>query len=134
MPSPDPRQGKTGRPDNGRVALICAAVFVAMTGAAFASVPLYRAFCQTTGFAGAVPRAATGAKTVLTRRLSTIFDPNVRDLPWTFAPEQRRQSLRIGDTGLAFFTVTNTSDHAITGRALYNVSPDQAGAYFRKLQ
>jgi cytochrome c oxidase assembly protein subunit 11 len=119
---------------NGRVALICTAVFVAMTGAAFAAVPLYRAFCQSTGFAGAIPRAKAAPGVVLARRLMVSFDTNVRGLPWTFTAEQRSQSLRIGDTGLAFFEVANTGDHPLTGRAVYNVSPDQAGAYVRKLQ
>ena len=119
---------------NGRVALICAAVFVVMTGAAFAAAPLYRAFCQTTGFGGAIPRAKTAPGVVLTRRLTVSFDTNVRGLPWTFKAEQRSQSLRLGDTGLAFFEVANTSDRPLTGRAVYNVTPDQAGAYVRKLQ
>ena len=119
---------------NSRVALICVAVFVAMTGAAFAAVPLYRAFCQSTGFAGAIPRARTAPGVALARRLTVSFDTNVRGLPWTFTAEQRSQSLRIGDTGLAFFDVANTSDHPLTGRAVYNVTPDQAGAYVRKLQ
>ena len=34
------------------VALLCAALVILMTGAAFAAVPLYRLFCQVTGFDG----------------------------------------------------------------------------------
>ena len=131
--SPTPTSSRGARA-NRRVALICVGVFVAMTGAAFAAVPLYREFCQTTGFAGAVPRAQKASTVVLDKRLTVSFDTNVRGLPWVFKPEQTSQSLRIGATGLAFFTVENLSDHPITGRASYNVAPDQAGAYFRKLQ
>jgi cytochrome c oxidase assembly protein subunit 11 len=119
---------------NGRLAIICAGVFVLMIGAAFAAVPFYRAFCQATGFAGAVPRAQRAPGAVLARRLTVNFDTNVRGLPWRFQAEQRRQTLPIGKSGLAFFTVENTSDHALTGRAVYNVTPDQAGEYMRKLQ
>lgn len=119
---------------NGRVVLICLAVFAAMTGAAFAAVPLYRIFCQTTGFAGAIPRATRAPGQVLDRKLTVGFDTNVRDLPWTFKPEQTSQTLDIGSTGLAFFTVTNNGNRPLTGRAAYNVAPDQAGYYFRKLQ
>ena len=119
---------------NGRVALVCAVVLVAMAGAAYAAVPLYRAFCQATGFAGTVSRAKSAPGAVLDRSLVVRFDTNVRGLPWSFAPEQRRQSLRIGETGLAFFTVTNNSDKPLTGRAAYNVSPDLAGAYFHKIK
>ena len=119
---------------NSRTVLICALVLVAMTGAAYAAVPLYRAFCQATGFAGTVSRATAAPGTVLDRRLIVRFDTNVRGLPWSFEPEQRRQSLRIGESGLAFFIVTNNSDKPLTGRAAYNVSPDLAGAYFHKIK
>ncbi|WP_249138094.1 cytochrome c oxidase assembly protein [Phenylobacterium montanum] len=119
---------------NGRVALICVGVFAAMTGAAFASVPLYRAFCQATGFSGNVPKASKAAGQVLDQKLTVSFDTNVRGLPWNFAPEQLHQTIKIGETGLAFFTVTNTSEQPLTGHAVYNVTPLQAGTYFRKLQ
>ena len=119
---------------NGRVALICVGVFVTMTGAAFASVPLYRAFCQATGFSGAVPKASAGSTTVLAQQVTVRFDTNVRDLPWSFAPEVNQQTVHIGETGLAYFTVVNRADHPVTGHAAYNVTPLQAGSYFRKLQ
>ena len=122
------------RGGNARIALICVGVLAVMTGAAFAAVPLYRAFCQSTGFSGAVPRATSKPGAVLDQRVTVRFDTNVRDLPWTFAPVDTHQSVRIGETGLAFFTVSNTSDRPLTGRASYNVVPLQAGAYFHKLQ
>ncbi|RZJ74261.1 MAG: cytochrome c oxidase assembly protein, partial [Brevundimonas sp.] len=34
------------------IAAVCALTVVGMTGAAFAAVPLYRMFCQATGFDG----------------------------------------------------------------------------------
>lgn len=119
---------------NARVVIACVVVLAAMTGAAFAAVPLYRIFCQTTGFAGAVPRAERAPSVILDRELTVDFDSNVRGLPWTFVPVQTSQTLKLGQTGLAFFTVTNNSDAPLTGHAAYNVTPDQAGAYFRKLQ
>ena len=39
------------------VAVWCAVLVVAMVGAAYAAVPLYRLFCQVTGFDG-TPRIA----------------------------------------------------------------------------
>jgi cytochrome c oxidase assembly protein subunit 11 len=119
---------------NSRLALICALVFVGMVGAAFASVPLYKAFCQLTGFGGTVRKADAAPDTVLATPITIRFDSNVRDLPWTFKAEQVSQTLKIGATGLAFFKVTNTGATATTGRASYNVVPDQAGAYFQKLE
>ncbi len=119
---------------NTRLAAICALVFALMVGAAFASVPLYKAFCQLTGFGGAVRKAEIAPSTVLARPISIRFDSNVRGLPWTFKAEQVSQTLKIGATGLAFFKVTNTGNTATIGRAAYNVVPDQAGAYFQKLE
>ena len=119
---------------NRRVALICTVVFAAMVGAAFAAVPVYRAFCQVTGYGGTVRKAEAAPGAVVDREVTVSFDANVRGLPFDFAPEQRAQTVRLGETKLAFFKVTNRSDKPITARALYNVAPDQAGTYFRKLQ
>ena len=124
-----------GQRDNRRVALWCIAVLVLMTAAGFAAVPMYRIFCQRTGFGGTVSRATTGPTgAVLAQKLTVTFDTNVRGLPWAFTPDQGSQTINIGSTGLAFFTVTNRSDQPETGHAVYNVTPEQAGAYFHKLQ
>jgi cytochrome c oxidase assembly protein subunit 11 len=101
---------------NRRVGVICALGFAAMVGAAYASVPLYKAFCQVTGYDGTVRKADVAPTQVLGKTLNIRFDANVRDLPWDFAALQ-----------------TNHSDKAITGRAVFNVTPEQAGAYFEKL-
>lgn len=122
------------RKRNAKVALICAAAFFGMTGAAFAAVPLYKMFCQVTGFDGATRRAKSESDTVLGKTLTIRFDANVRDLPWTFKAEQTSQEAKIGETKIAFFKVTNNSDKPVTGRALFNVVPEQAGPYFQKLQ
>jgi cytochrome c oxidase assembly protein subunit 11 len=129
-----PTSDSERRRANSRIVLACAAVFVVMTGAAFAAVPLYRAFCQATGFAGLVPRATQAPTSVLAQTVTVSFDTNVRGLPWAFRPLQPSQTLHVGQTGLAFFTVTNSSDKPLTGRASYNVTPNLAGAYLRKLQ
>jgi len=105
-----------------------------MAGAAYASVPLYRVFCQVTGFDGTVRRAEAAPTRVLERTVKVRFDTNVRDAPLTFRAEQVSQTLRVGETGLAFFEVTNTSDAPVVGQAVYNVVPEQAGAHFRKIQ
>jgi cytochrome c oxidase assembly protein subunit 11 len=97
-------------------------------------VPLYRAFCQATGFAGAVGRAEAAPDRVLAKTITVRFDVNTRDLPWDFTAEQNTQTVKLGETKLAFFKVTNHADHPVTARAVFNVVPVQAGAYFRKLQ
>ncbi|NEX93540.1 cytochrome c oxidase assembly protein [Caulobacter sp. 17J65-9] len=119
---------------NARVAVICAVVVAGMVGAAFAAVPLYRLFCQVTGFDGTVRRATAAPTTVLERPVKIRFDANVRDLPWDFKAEQVTQDLKVGATGLAFFKVTNHGDKPLTGTAAYNVVPEGAGPYFQKLE
>lgn len=119
---------------NGRVALICAAAFFGMVGAAYAAVPLYKLFCQVTGFDGTVRKAEAKPTKILDRKVTIRFDANIRELPWQFQTLQASQDIRIGDTGLAFFKVTNPTDKPQTGRALYNVVPESAGPYFQKLE
>ena len=119
---------------NLRIGVICAVVFAGMVGAAYAAVPLYRAFCQVTGFDGTVRKAEAAPTRVLDRTLTIRFDANVRNLPWEFRPDQVSQEVKIGDTGLAFFRVTNNGKAPITGRATYGVTPEQAGLYFQKLE
>ena len=122
---------------HGRIGLLCGAVAMAMVGAAYAAVPLYRAFCEFTGFDGATRRAETapGKDKVLSETLTIRFDANVRGgLPWTFTAEQTSQSAKIGETKVAMFKVVNNSDKPVTGRAVFNVVPEQAGPYFQKLE
>ena len=116
------------------IAIVCVLGVMGMTGAAFAAVPLYRMFCQVTGFDGTVRRADKAPDTVLDQTVLVRFDTNVRGLPMTFRAEQTTQRVRIGETGLAYFDVTNTSDQPIQVRAGYNVVPEYTGPYFQKLQ
>ncbi len=116
------------------IAIVCVVAVMAMTGAAFAAVPLYRLFCQVTGFDGTVMKADKAPDTVLDETVLIRFDTNVRGLPMIFKAEQVSQRVRIGETGIAFFDVTNTSDRPIHATAAYNVVPERAGPYFQKLQ
>lgn len=119
---------------NRRIALICAAGFFGMVGAAYAAVPLYKMFCQVTGFGGTVSKAEAAPGKILDKKVTVRFDANVRTLPWDFSTEQVSQDINIGATGLAFFKVTNNGDKPMTGRAAYNVVPEAAGPYFQKLE
>ena len=97
-------------------------------------MPLYRAFCQLTGFDGTVHKADVAPDKVLNKTLTIRFDANVRNLPWSFAPEQVSQEVKIGETGLAFYKVTNNGKTPLTAQATYNVVPESAGLYFQKLE
>ena len=122
---------------NAKVAVACVLGVTAMIGLAYASVPLYRLFCQVTGFDGTVMRVeeAPDPARISEREVNITFDTNVRNgLPWTFQSEQLHQTVHVGETAIAYFRVTNTSDQPVAGIAAYNVVPESAGAYFLKLQ
>ncbi|HZA00670.1 MAG TPA: cytochrome c oxidase assembly protein [Hyphomicrobiaceae bacterium] len=118
-----------------RVALWCVAVVGAMAGLAYASVPLYRLFCQVTGYGGTTQRVSKAPTTVLDRTVTVRFDANVASgLAWTFEPVERKVDVKIGATTLAFYRATNTSSRPLTGLATFNVTPEVAGVYFNKLE
>jgi cytochrome c oxidase assembly protein subunit 11 len=134
MPPSSTSRRKLSR--NALVGLIGGGVAIAMVGAAYAAVPLYKTFCQLTGFDGTIRAAKADGPTgpALDRTLTVKFDTNVRNLPWTFRALQRSQEVQVGLPSIAFFEVTNDSDKAITGRATYNLVPETAASYFLKTQ
>jgi cytochrome c oxidase assembly protein subunit 11 len=122
---------------NQRTAGMAALFVLAMVGLAFASVPLYRMFCQATGFDGTTQRAEGKAAPgpVAGERVSVRFDANTAlTLPWKFAPERTTETVTIGEREIAVYRAKNLSARPITGRATFNVSPVQAGKYFTKIQ
>jgi len=120
---------------NGRTAAVFVLIVVAMVGLAFASVPLYRMFCQVTGFAGTTQRGVAAPGEVVGKIVSVRFDSNTSTgLPWEFKPEKHVQRVAIGARQMAFYTARNLSDKPITGTATFNVTPNQAGPFFSKIQ
>ena len=117
------------------VALSLAALVAGMVGLAFASVPLYRMFCQVTGYGGIPQRAEKAPGEVLDRTIRVRFDGNVdHGLPWTFAPVQQTMDVKIGETALAFFKATNQTSAPVSGTAIFNVAPELASRYFTKIE
>jgi cytochrome c oxidase assembly protein subunit 11 len=121
---------------NGRTALVAGLVVIFMVGLAFASVPLYRIFCQVTGFAGTTQRAREAdVPGAVGRMISVRFDANTSPaLPWRFEPVETHRRVAIGARNIALFSARNLSDHPVTGSATFNVTPSQAGQYFTKIQ
>ena len=124
---------------NGRVARRLVAVAVGMVALAYAAVPLYEAFCKTTGFGGtpvAARQDTQGAdRPVIARTVNVRFDSNVDpNLPWRFEPLERQVTMRLGEEHLTHFRATNRSQRPIVGTATYNVTPETSGPWFNKLQ
>lgn len=122
-------------PRNLRVALMAASVAAGMVGLSFASVPLYRLFCQVTGFGGTTQRADAAPEQVSDKIVSVRFDANTSEkLPWAFHPVQNTVNVRVGEQSMAYYEAINRSGETLTGTAVFNVTPPQAGAYFNKIQ
>jgi cytochrome c oxidase assembly protein subunit 11 len=120
---------------HGIVALSCAGLVAVMVGLSFAAVPLYRLFCQVTGYGGVPQRAEAAPGEVLDRTIRIRFDANVdHALPWAFEPVERVIEVKIGETALAFFKASNESSAQVTGTAIFNVSPELAARYFAKIE
>src|SRR3546814_10586169 len=105
---------------------------LAMLGLGFASVPLYRIFCERTGFGGTTQRADADVQVAEAagHRMSIRFDSNVMPgMPWQFHPERHTQTVTVGARNMAIFVAKNLSDRPVTGTATFNVTPSQAGAY-----
>lgn len=129
-PAPAPKRDR-----KGLVALSLVGLVAGMVGLSFAAVPLYRMFCQVTGYGGVPQIAEALPGEVLDRTITVRFDANVdRALPWDFTPEQRAIDVRIGESGLAFFKAHNNTDKPVTGTAGFNVVPEIAGRYFNKIE
>lgn len=119
---------------NGATALAALGVIVAMIGLTAASVPLYRLFCQVTGFGGTTQVAERAPDHVLDRTIEVRFNADVDpDLPWSFQPVERSVTVRLGEERLAFYRAVNRSDQPVVGSAVFNVTPNKAGLYFSKI-
>ena len=130
-----PFKDKASRNANLRVAAACVVFFASMIGAAYASVPLYKLFCQVTGFGGTPKIASAAPDQVLSHNIKVRFDGNVNGgLPIKFGPVEREVEVKLGETRQISFTATNMTSRDVKAIATFNVTPETAGAYFNKLQ
>jgi len=123
------------------IAFYLSGVAILTVGLSYASVPLYQAFCQVTGYGGTVQEAGEAKLEQLStgktgeRTLIINFDAGTgTGMPWKFKPLQQAVKLVTGETALAFYNAENPTNHPMTGVATYNVTPMKAGLYFNKVQ
>lgn len=122
---------------NTRTGLMAAAIALSMVGVGFAAVPIYRIFCQVTGFGGTTMRVSEAQAATVEAVSKTIvvrFDANQRGLPWEFKPERPTDTVSIGARDMSIFIAKNLSNAPMVGTATFNVTPAQAGKYFNKIQ
>ncbi|OJF92854.1 cytochrome c oxidase assembly protein [Pararhizobium antarcticum] len=120
---------------NGAIVAACLTFVVAMTGMAYAAVPLYDMFCRVTGYNGTTKRVEQASEIILDKTIRVTFDSNTgSDLPWDFKPVKREIEIKIGETVQVDFTAKNLSSKPTTGQAVFNVTPMAAAAYFNKVE
>ncbi|MGH8028678.1 MAG: cytochrome c oxidase assembly protein [Arenimonas sp.] len=113
---------------------VLVALAVGMVGLAYASVPLYRLFCQVTGFGGTTQEAQQPSAVVLDRTVVVRFNADVaRGMPWRFTPARRSVEVKLGQTTQATYIAENPTARPITGTATFNVTPEKVGRYFIKI-
>ena len=109
-------------------------IVAGMLAMTYAAVPLYRVFCQVTGFGGTTQVAKQAPNEVLDRIVTVRFNADLAPgMAWTFEPAQRDMTVKVGETGLAYYRAHNLTDRPIVGMATFNVTPDKAGQYFNKI-
>ena len=119
---------------NRTVAIRMALFALAMLGLAFASVPLYRVFCQVTGFGGTTQKA-DAAPGAVAGQIGVRFDANIDPaLPWKFEPVQETVRIHPGARTTIYYQATNYTARSTTGQAIFNVTPESAGKYFSKIE
>mgnify|MGYP001232824198 FL=1 len=109
-------------------------VAVLMLGLAFASKPIYDTFCRVTGFGGTTQVATQRPDRILDRVITVRLDANAPNTPFDFKPVDRKTDIKIGDTTIVTFELTNTSNRPVLGLAGYNVTPFKTAEYFTKLE
>ncbi|MBC6405711.1 MAG: cytochrome c oxidase assembly protein [Rhodospirillales bacterium] len=117
------------------MAVVLGLVVCGMVGLSFAAVPLYRLFCQVTGYGGTPQIADAVPDAPFERQMKIRFDANVAPgLPWQFEPEVRQVTVKIGEPTLIYYKARNMGELATAGTATFNVTPLKVGQYFGKVQ
>lgn len=110
-------------------------IAIGMLMLTFASVPLYRVFCQVTGFGGTTQAATSLPDHIYDRNMTILFDAqSFSSLPWKFEPMQNSLTMKVGENKMAYFRATNLGDKVTHGTATFNVTPNKIGQYFVKTQ
>ncbi len=121
---------------NLRTVVPLLAVLAMMATLMYYAVPLYNMFCQVTGIGGTTQRVAEGSNVpILDRKITVRFSTEVQpDLPWTFEPEQRQVTVRLGEPKTVYFHAESHADRTIVGHAAYNVTPLKVGRFVNKVE
>ena len=117
------------------VALMLSMFAFTMLLLSYAAVPLYKIFCQVTGYGGTPKVTEKNDNLVISEKISIRFDSTIeKNSTIYFEPEQNKVNVKIGENSLAFYKAINNSEKQVTTMSVFNVTPLQAGKYFNKIE
>lgn len=125
---------------NKRMAKTFIGVIVGMFLFGFASIPLYRIYCANVDPGGSSAQNGDveiygDTKIDKSHKLKIRFATMVnKQLPWHFEVSEINDEVYAGEKGVITFRVKNMSDVSIKGKAVYDITPAQAGFYLKKLE
>ena len=118
-------------------------ITVVMLAFGYALGPIYNAICEMTGInvlalgernnTGLDVAAVTNTQVDRSRTITVEFDANSRG-PWEFKPAQRSLQVHPGELTTVVYEFQNVQNRRMAAQAIPSYAPQQAGAYFNKLQ
>ena len=125
------------RPSHRKLVRKLVLLAVGMFGFGFAMWPLYGVFCDLTGLGGRGVKVVESAGELQKsdRQVKVRFDATVNSgLPWIFQAKEKTKMVSLGEMSEAFYLAMNPDDQAMSGQAIYNVTPPEASLYFVKTE
>jgi cytochrome c oxidase assembly protein subunit 11 len=120
-----------------------AVIAVAMFAFGYALVPIYKSICEMTGInilalgeqviAGKSTNVPANTQVDTSRTITVEFDANSRG-PWDFKPAQRSIQVHPGEMTTVMYEFQNIQDRRMAAQAIPSYAPQQASAYFNKLE
>ncbi len=141
QPGDTPPRNSRPDGDHKQTVVYIVGFLLVMFGLGWGSIPLYRLVCKqldpggSSVYNGESDRYEN-VEVDESRDLKVRFTTNVQnDLPWEFENEAASVEVHPGEKKLVNFNVTNNNtDRELTGKAVYDINPPQAGQYFKKIE
>jgi cytochrome c oxidase assembly protein subunit 11 len=114
-------------------------VAIVMFGFGWALIPVYRQICELTGINvitskdELVSSVPTNSQIDKSRTITIEFDANTTG-PWRFRPVSNSLQVHPGEMAQIVYEVVNTQPRAINAQAIPSYAPQQAGAFFMKME
>lgn len=136
----DKQQARKQRLGKSNIRMLSKLIMIAvlMFGFGYALVPMYKKICELTGInvlAVQETKAVVADNTQIdkSRKITVEFDASGKG-PWRFRPTVSSMEVYPGEMALIVYEVVNTQNRSIDAQAIPSYAPQEAAAYFRKLE